>query len=106
MLEIDLELKLKKTLNQYGYAFKKSEVMSKDFPDRMILPPPVVKSNKGVVAFIELKKPGEEPRDKQLLEIERLRRRNIPATWGDDYETIMLWMWQLYNDARLLADVE
>ncbi len=48
-------------------------------PDRMF-------TRKGVVAFIEVKKPGETPDPLQHYELSLFARDEVPATWVDNVE--------------------
>jgi len=55
-------------------------------PDRIVLFP------NGTVAFVELKRPGEEPRDGQLREMDRLRKSKFYVFTLSTEESVDRWI--------------
>jgi hypothetical protein len=87
MLEIKVEDHLKDEAKRHGgYAIKFIPAVLLGFPDRMVLLPG------GKIAFIELKRPGKEPRKAQWVWINRLRRLGFEAHWFSSMVEITAWI--------------
>lgn len=54
-------------------------------PDRILVFP------NGVVAFVELKAPGEKPRELQHYHLRKLRANKAVAEWFDNFEHFEAW---------------
>lgn len=67
-------------------ARKMNGLGNASWPDRMFVLP------NGVVAFVELKRPGEEPTPLQYDCLQELIDRKQYATWTDDSDAAIEWL--------------
>ncbi len=70
----------KETESRGGVCLKLSGIVG--LPDRLVLLPD------SVVAFVEMKRPGERPRKAQFAWLERLRSLGFVAGWCDSYSSV------------------
>lgn len=83
MRERDIEVKLRKSVEaQGGICWKFTSPGTAGVPDRIILMP------KGVIAFVEVKAPGETPRKIQLKRHRQLRALGFRVYVLDNPEQI------------------
>jgi len=68
----------------HGIAYKFSSPARRSVPDRLCVMP------KGILAFIEVKRPGQKPTAAQLREIQLLQSMGYLANYVDSYEAIDL----------------
>ena len=84
MIEKDIERQVRLEAIAAGWLVRK--LMSpghSGFPDRLF-------AKNGKIVFIELKKPGEKPRPRQLNEIAALMHAGVHAAWSDSIEDVRL----------------
>ena len=83
--ESQIEKKVVKYCREHGiYTRKFASPSNRGVPDRIFC-------KNGIAVFIELKKPGNEPTDLQLRELQILRNHGMRAAWCDTYaETVRL----------------
>jgi hypothetical protein len=68
-------------------------------PDQYVSIPPSVqrilgglRTSAGWQGFVELKRPGEEPREGQLREMQRLQDHGTNCVWLSSYDEIDVWI--------------
>jgi len=80
MREKDIEAKVKKYAEAKSCLFYKfTSPGRRGVPDRLIIAP------NGTPGMLELKAPGNEPTPLQLIELRKLRERNVMASWADSF---------------------
>ena len=81
MLEKQIEQYLAKKVKSFGgISLKLTNLIG--IPDRLVLLP------NGRCAFVELKAPGESPRNIQLKRMQQLRRLGFKVYVADSYERV------------------
>jgi hypothetical protein len=79
--EKDIEKKVRAYALKKGcLCYKFSSPAHASVPDRIIVTP------RGVVGFLEMKRPGNKPTPKQDHELRTLNEHGCHATWADSYE--------------------
>ena len=95
--EVNLEAYLiRKVCDLGGKCFKFYSPGSAGMPDRLIVLPG------GVIAFMELKRLGEEPNDLQAKRIADLRKLQANAYWASTREQVDVVMLELEFERDLL----
>lgn len=80
--ENDVEKRLiNKIKNLGGITFKFTSPSTKGVPDRIVI-------YDGVVAFVEVKRPGEEPRALQRYWLKELSHQHIPTAIVSTFEEV------------------
>ena len=99
MGESAIEAKVVKWAKANGWlAWKLTSPGTVGVPDRLFIAP------NGVMAFIEFKAEGREPRPVQRLMLRELNRRNVLATWFDNVEEAIRFL-QLEESMQQLEDL-
>ena len=73
-----------------GITFKFTSPSTKGVPDRIVI-------YKGVVAFVEVKRPGEKPRALQRYWLKELEYQNIKATVVSTFEEVDNFIAELFG---------
>lgn len=84
MLERSVEDECNREAKRRGVMSLKIVALGRaGFPDRTLL------ARGGRVAFLELKRPGEEPRKLQRWWLRKLREYGFPAGWTDTQQGVL-----------------
>lgn len=89
--EFDIEKRLINRVNGMGgITFKFTSPSTKGVPDRIVI-------YKGVVAFVEVKRPGEKPRALQRYWLKELEYQNIKAAVVSTFEEVDSFIAELFG---------
>jgi Holliday junction resolvase len=84
------ESKVEKEIREYAEATgwwvtKFTSPGRKGVPDRIFI-------QKGIVTFIEIKRPGEEPTPQQELRIQEMKKHGALVCWVDSFAKAKEWL--------------
>ncbi len=92
--ESDVERACVKFAHGLGWLFRKQQGQgNRGKTDRFFL-------KDGITVFVEFKRPGEEPTQKQYNEINKMREYGFEAEWFDTIKKFKDWLQDL-NDNRM-----
>lgn len=93
--ERDIEHDVNVVAASYGILCLKQRPIEGGYPDRLYLLPV------GIPVFIEFKRPGEEPTERQLYRLNDLLRHNTIAGWTDSFDAAACFLETLMGATRL-----